>query len=298
MSVYKGIRKSLFFAGLMILSCIIQVNMAHAGAGRELNDSIPAGTSDVINISARKADITIHSWDKPMVRVYVRIAVSHSDETTAKRELQYVHCNTGKTGKNIYINNYFSLPAGVNRINSVISVNYEIYVPAKTSLIINNDYGNCEVNGVNGLINLNNNYGNIYLNNLQGIIRIYAKLCNIKADLLYGESEFNTENSDYSVKNLNGNVTISNKVGKLLIEPGDRLRFLKINSSNSEVELKVRNFDNFNYVLNTKNAEVKIADKFNHYPFKRKSDSEVYYTSGSNKPAIEIYTSFNNIKIN
>jgi hypothetical protein len=265
---------------------------------REDAKKVYAKEGSILNFSGNKADVYIQSWNKDTVQVSLQIVFTHPDINVAKKEAGYAIWNINKRGTEILINNNFSLPSSVNKINSIVTVTYQIYVPNKTTLILNNKYGNLSIKSYYGRINLNNSYGNINLNNLQGIVMVYANLCTINGSFLNGNYVFETKNTDYNIKNINGNISLSNNVGTIYIEPGKKLEHLSVKSSNSEVQINTNNnILDYNYDLTTKYAKVLAPGSLKELN-DHSSDGRLKFFTKENKPLINVITSFNDIKIN
>ncbi len=105
-------------------------------------------------------------------------------------------------------------------------------------------------------------------------------------------------NSNYELTNLNGNISITNNVGKIRVQPGIRLSHLSIKAEHSELELFVQNPDLFNYDLFAKNSKILLGTPGSNWPFQQKSENRIFYNSDPKRPMIEVSTSFNNIKLN
>ncbi len=246
----------------LALSCFLTIFSVFSGraanyiASREIKDSCVIHKGYIINISSKKANVIVHGWDKPLVSIKIRISFENADSKTAERELGYAKYNILKTAEGVNVNNYFSLPSNINKITSTVRVDYIIYMPNQLNIIINNDYGNCELHNLKAFINLNNKYGSIELSNIGGLVSIYSTLCSIRADNLRDEIKFVTLNSNYELTNMNGNISITNNVGKIRIQPGSHLRHLSIKAEHCEMELLIKDFDLYNYDLFTKNAKI------------------------------------------
>ncbi len=80
-----------------------------------------------------------------MISIRIRISFENSNSQTAEKELEYAKCNILKTAEGINLNNYFSLPSNVIKISSTVRVDYIINLPDHLNIVINNDYGNCEL---------------------------------------------------------------------------------------------------------------------------------------------------------
>jgi len=277
---------------------IVPVKAANFTASREIKDSCTIHKGYIINISSKKANVIIHGWDKPMISIRIRISFENSSMKTAEKEIEYAKFNILKTAERVNLNNYFSLPSDVGKITSTVRVDYIINMPNHLNIIINNDYGICELRNLNAFINLNNKYGRIELSNIGGLVSIYSTLCSIRADNLRDEIKFVTLNSTYELTNMNGNISIANNVGKIRIQPGGKLRHLNIKAEHCEMELLIKDYDLFNYDLFTKNAKIILGTFSSRMSFQQKSENKLFYNSDPKKAMIQVSTSFNNIKLN
>jgi hypothetical protein len=178
-----------------------------------------------------------------------------------------------------------------------VTVDYQVYLPEKVTLIINNEYGSCLINDLNAFINLNNKYGDIELNAVKGHIRVFADLCDIQMNDFSGNFELFASNSNLNMKNINGSVIVNNKVGTMTFEPGEELDYLKVTSSYSEIDLFMKDIYSYNYELTTKNAKIELGPGFRQFPFQFRSDEKIIYLSKDTNRKIEILTSYNPIKL-
>lgn len=280
------------------LFSMVGVKAANYTAYKELKDSCAVRKGFILNITSKKANVIIQGWNKPMISIRILIRFENSNSQTAEKELQYTKCNILKTAEGININNYFSMPSNIIKITSTVRVDYIINLPDHLNIIINNDYGNCELHNLNAFINLNNKYGGIELSNIGGIVSIYSTLCSIRADNLRDEIKFVTMNSNYKLTNMNGNISITNNVGKISIQPGPKLKHLMIKAQHSEIDFFIKDPDLFNFDLYAKNSKIILGASSFKLPFQQKTDNKVLFNSDPNKAMIEVSTSFNNIKMN
>jgi hypothetical protein len=289
---------------ILILCCylaicsVVSIKAANLTASREIKDSCTIHKGYILNISSKKANVIIHGWDRPMISIRIRISFENSSIKTAEKELGYAKFNILKTAEGVNLNNYFSLPSDVNKITSTVRVDYIINMPNHLNIIINNDYGKCELHNLNAFINLNNKYGSIELSNIGGLVSIYSTLCSIQADNLRDEIKFVTLNSTYELTNMNGNISITNNVGKIRAQPGLKLRHLSIKAEHCEMELLIKDFDLFNYDLFTKNSKIILGTLSSSWKFQHRSENKIFDNSDPKKAMIEVSTSFNIIKLN
>ena len=265
---------------------------------KEYTDSAVIGKKRLININSKKANIKITRWDRQEVWVKARIIFKNSDPDVARKELEYVRYNFLKTVPGINISNYFSLPPGTEKIQSVVTVEYQIFLPEKVTIVVNNEYGSCYIEDMEAFVNLNNKYGNILLNGIKGQVRIFAALCDVRLNNFSGDFELYSSNSDISLKNINGHVKVENKVGTIILEPGDNLDHLEVNSTHSEIDLVIRDISIFNYELLAKNSTIELDPAFRHFQWQVNTKDHLVYLLENTNRLIEIFTIFNRIKLN
>ncbi|HLO58182.1 MAG TPA: DUF4097 family beta strand repeat-containing protein [Bacteroidales bacterium] len=278
----------IFFAAIPVLSQTVV---------KEYVDSVPVSRNMTITINSKKSNLEITRWEKSMLWLKVKIAFTNNDVSMARRELQYSRFNLTRTSAEVNINNFFALPVGTDKIQSIISIDYKVYIPDKVILIINNDYGICRLSGVNGYININNKYGEIYLNRISGTTRIYSTLCDIHADYISGITQLEASNSNIFLKSMNGQMAITNKVGKIHFEAGTELDRLKINSSHCDIDLIINDPKRFNYNITVKNATIEFSQKFNDIPFTSITKQNLLYQSPKIAHDIYVSSSYNSIKL-
>ncbi len=292
-----NIKVFILFSVYFLLSISLKIHSAPVELYKYYTDSALLGNNKVININSKKGNLKISHWDKQMVWVKVKITFESQDPEIASKELEYARFNFMKTVAAINISNYFSLPPGTEKIQSIVTVDYQVYLPEKVTLVIINEYGLCSLNNLDAFVNINNKYGNIELNSVKGQIRIFADLCDIQMNDFFGNFELFASNSNLNMKNFNGNFTINNKVGKMIFEPGEELDYLKVTTSYSEVDLLIKNIYRFNYELTAKNATIELGNNFRQFPFQLKSKEKMVYQSEDTNCIIEIFTSYNSIKL-
>ncbi len=289
-------------AFILLTGCVLllmpdPVQSSSAEIYKEYTDSAIIGKNRIININSKKANLKITRWDKQMVWVKTRITFQNKDPEMAGKELEYSRFNFLKTVSGINMSNFFSLPPGTEIIQSIVTVDYQVFLPEKVNLVINNEYGSCSVDDLEAFVNLNNKYGDIRLNRVKGQFRVFATLCDIQMNNFSGNFEIFSSNSDIILKNINGQVKVNNKVGTIILEPGEGLDFLTVNSTYSEIDVMMKEINRFNYELTAENATVELDPGFRQFPFQVNSKEKVVYRSEDNYRLIEILTTNNAIKL-
>lgn len=264
---------------------------------RIYKDSALVDQGTVIHISSQKGDLKIKRWDKSMIWVQVSITFENQDQKLAGKELKYARYNFLKSASEVNISNYFSLPSGINKIDSKVSVAYQIFIPDNVFLTIDNEYGSCTIQNTIGYLTINNKYGEIELENIQGNTRIFTKLCDISLNGFSGKLDLVSSNSDVELLNINGNATLETKNGTVSIEQGDFLDKLKLTSSYSKVDVFVHDVYRFNYSLSVRKAKFELGSKYQSFPFKGKNQEKLVYQAKGTDRIIDISANYNSVKL-
>lgn len=282
---------------LLLIFLVFPKNASSQTVVKEYIDSVPLARNMTITINSKKSNLEIIRWEKTMLWLKVKIAFTNNDLSLARRELQYSRFNLTQTSAGVNINNFFALPSGTDRIQSIISIDYKIYVPDKVTLIINNEYGSCKLSDLNAFISINNKYGEIHLDRITGKTRVYSTLCDIHVVNLSGVSEFDAANSNFYLKNINGTVSIKNKVGNVQFESGAALDNLTIRATQSMINIYLNDIRRFNYNLFSKNAKIDFSSRYRDFTFSEKTTDKVFIQSKEIMHWIDVSTSYNSIKL-
>ncbi len=264
---------------------------------KEYTDSAYVDQRTVIHVSSQKANVKINRWDKPMVWMKVTITFDNLSQDIAQKELEYARYNFLKTASEVNFSNYFSLPPGIDKINSKVNVDYQVFVPENVNLIINNEYGTCSMYNITGYLNINNKYGDILLNKVRGRLNVFANLCDVHMNGFSGNLEIDASNSDITLGDINGSAIIKSKNGTVNFEQGEGLDNLKVTSSYSEINVLINDLHRFNYELTARHAKIELGDKFRRFPFRRKSKEKLVHRSEETDRMIEIAASYNTVKL-
>ncbi|SDE53480.1 hypothetical protein SAMN05216464_10769 [Mucilaginibacter pineti] len=225
--------------------------------------------NDVINIDNRFGKITVNTWAKNEVKVDVQIKVVANDDDKAQKLLDNVKIMDSKDGSDVFFKTYIksdddnngswsSLFSGKRSSSHSISINYTVYMPAKSALNITNKYGSTNLPDLDGKLNINNSYGSLVakvLSHTGNQIKVRYGSANIgslndsELDVAYGSLDLgdcNKLNADVSYGSAKiGRITTSGNInlkfgGGLNINEVDKnVKNLSVTSSYSSVKLGI-----------------------------------------------------------
>lgn len=264
---------------------------------KRISKNFQVNPKDKIEINAIKANIRVLAQNRNDIKIEAKLISKNKDIEQARKEMEYIKCSITKSNRTVSLGNIFILPEKTSNVTSILQVVYTIYTPDNIDLIINNKYGNVNISGMHSELEMDLEYGEIMLENISGTGKIDSKFTTIKANILDGEYEFISENSQFKLVNIEGSCTIKNTTGDIYLTPGLQLKNLSVRASFSNVVIKAKGFNDYNYNLNTKYAVIHLPeDQLMKKYIIKKTDTRFEYTSNALNPAIFVETSFKDIK--
>lgn len=231
--------------------------------------------NDKIKLSNQYGKITVTTWDKREVKVDVQIRAEANDDDAAQKLLDGVQINDNKTGDLISFrtelersNNSWSI-FGRNKAHK-LTINYTVYMPAKTDLNVEASYGSIELPNLSGHVKISSSYGSVSAENLSNpaneIEGSYGSLnvnslngahlefsygsvnieeCNnLKADLSYGSFKLGKLKGS-------GDLNLSYVGGFKIDDLGNSFKKLNINSDYSGISVGAPANSNFEFDITT-----------------------------------------------
>lgn len=122
---------------------------------------------DRLSIDNRYGTIKVKNWDRNEFKVVVRIKVGESSERRTKEALDRVSISDSKVGNEVRFqtsiaaaeSGWFSNLTGGS--NQELSINYEVFMPARNELNLTNRYGAIETGDREGKLGVSVKYGSL-----------------------------------------------------------------------------------------------------------------------------------------
>ena len=234
--------------------------------------------NDRLKLNNQYGRIEVNTWERHEVKVDVEIKAEAGDSETAQKLLDGVTIHDGKNGDQVSFkteiaqnngNSWNLFSWGHNKTHK-LTINYKVYMPAKTDLNVEDSYGAIVLPDLDGKVKITSSYGSVTAQNLNNPAN--------EVDGSYGNMKANSINGshiDYSYGNLDVNQCTSIhanmsygsfKIGRLkgaadlnlsyvggfkIGELASSFTRLNINSDYSSVALGIMPDDNFSFDVTT-----------------------------------------------
>lgn len=265
-------------------------------------------TKDKIIINAEKANISVKNWGNKNVRINLNLITKNSDIDLAREELSYLKYTMDKTGKEIRIKNYILLESNIEKLQSIVQVNYEVCIPDSVKISIHNKFGNILFENINASVEMFVEYCDIKLSNVSGSLNAEINIGELECKNTNLNAKINTRYSEVFFENNIGNYLLNSNYGSITIFPSDEVSELDINSISTEIILINKNCMEMNLTLEAIYATISISENCylkdlkylqkNNTGFQFKNKNELIYYISDNYPSINISSRFGNLKMN
>lgn len=196
-----------------------------------------SATTDMLEIRNKYGDVHINTWNKPDIRVRIEIISRAKQSDKADRGLQEVELRERRFGKKIqleteYVSNNL-LRLGRELTDRGVNVNYEVSLPAKVAVEIDNRFGNIYIGDREGNVDISLTYGKLFAERLGGTANVFD-LSFGGADIAYvGGGDMKISFSPLSIDQA-GNLSLIANSAQVRIDRVDRLQ---LSSSLGKLEL-------------------------------------------------------------
>jgi len=239
--------------------------------------SYPIDGNDRIKLSNQYGRIVVNTWDQHQIKVDVHIRAEADNDGDAQKLIDGVQINDSKDGDQV------SFRTQIERNNSSwklwnfggnkkhkIEIDYNVYMPARTDLNVEESYGSIQLPDLGGKVKISSSYGSVSVQNLSnwsneiegsyGSLKVGSmnggrvdfsygsvdvdECTNLKADLSYGSFKLG------KLKGV-GELNLSYVGGVKIDELAASFKKLNIDASYCSVAMGVPGGNNFDFDITT-----------------------------------------------
>ncbi|MBT8327801.1 MAG: hypothetical protein KJP21_08755 [Bacteroidia bacterium] len=261
----------------LILISFQLVSLAQFSDKKVIDKTASFDKSGRVSLNNRHGNIQIISWPKDSIKVHVEIegeskSLSKLQETMAKTSSQISFQNTNAIISTVVsetvVSRSISDIRNLTGTGTTIGIDYKVYVPQNTKLIISNKYGDVFLDDHNGEIILELNHGNLRANHLPKLSTLSCSFGNIfitsvgslNARLQF--SEMDLEKADrLNLNSKSGTYDIDEVDDFVITSTNDNLKLGSVNTFTFNGSLSKIKLDNLltSSTFNIKYGKVRIS---------------------------------------
>ncbi|MDP9081268.1 MAG: hypothetical protein M3O71_27975 [Bacteroidota bacterium] len=256
---------------------------------KNYSKSYPLDGNDRIKLSNQYGKITVNTWDRREVRVDVQIKAEARNDDDAQKLIDGVQISDSKNGDQVSFktnidqdgnDGFWSIfNFGGKNKKQKLTINYVVFMPAKTDLNVEASYGSIALPDLDGRVRVSTSYGSTTIQSLSnpsneiegsyGSIKI-GSMNGGKVDFSYGSvdmDECNNIKADLSYGSFkigklkgSGDFDLSYEGGFKIGEVASTLRKLNINNSYSGTNVGLSPNSNFDFDITVSYAGFNYND--------------------------------------
>ncbi len=194
---------------------------------KTFEETFSLSADGVVHLQNKYGSVNVYTWEQPQVNIKVTIRVNTSSDSKADEVFNRVTINFDNRSDFVSATTEIdSQKSFWNFLKSWwgdadLAIDYEVSMPASAGLELENQYGNCEIENLDGNAILDIKYGNFTLDQVAGELKVdlsygngvVAKANKTIADLAYGKLRINDANT----------IDIESKFSKVTVESANRI---------------------------------------------------------------------------
>lgn len=292
MRAIAGLIALLLTAGTLAAQEKIQV------VTKTINRSFALGTGETLVVRAEKADVRVRGWDQPEVRLTLRLVAKHPERSVAEKDLPALRYEIDTEGPQKTIRNFFRISDGSGGINSNLQAQYELWVPQRSRLRLENRYGNVRVTNLTGDINLTAEFGEIHLTEVQGTVALDVSYGDVVAQRVNASVTGTAKKSNLTLEEVGGTVSLESSYGEINVTTVNQLQSFLIEASRTEVSFAAPDPLGYYYQLSTSYDQIKTTLPGTWQNGGLLGQERSFTSTDATLPKVIIHTSFSPITIN
>lgn len=231
---------------------------------------LPYANGQRLRVIAQKADVTLKGWNRPTVSVRLRLVAKHPDRAVADREVAYHQYTLETNNGQIELSNRFVIPQRAGKLQSQLKAIYEVSVPAKALIQLNNSFGDVRLSNLSGDVTVKFEFGKLSLDDIDGKLTITSEYGDIDGRGINATLVCKAEKADINLRELGGRVNLQSRYGKLSIWPNSlMLDALRVEAARTEVVFAPQRVTDFRYDVMAAQSDVRVpgayADQLGRY---------------------------------
>jgi hypothetical protein len=249
----------------------------------------PDGLTQRIHLNARKADVQVRGWNRPVVGIRLRLVAKHPDRVVAEREVAYHQYTLQVSGSVIDLANSFVIPQRAGKLQSQLKAIYEVRVPNRALLTVSNSFGDVDLRDLAGETEVTFEYGLLSLDTIEGKLTLDTHYGDVVGTELKATFNCTAEKSTVILRKHGGNSTIRGQYSKLFALPNtDSFAGMSVEADHSSVRLMVVNVDDFRYDLKAVDERLMLPKTYASELTRKHHTEQFQYELSTNKPLIRV----------
>lgn len=211
-----------------------------------------------LQIQGEKASIRITGKNQQYIELKVTLVAKHQHQKTALNDLKYIRFESQKEASTLILKNFYE--SANRKIESNLSVVYELSIPSTLALQLQNLYGSVSLSHLSGKKSCDVSFGRLDLNFISGKTDLQLKYTNLNAQNIAGLLTGNFSKSDADIMECSASTELNMNYGKLQASLMNDCGLFRLTGNRSEVFIETPLKD-YTFDLKTTYSQIDVFNK-------------------------------------
>ncbi|GBE28636.1 hypothetical protein BMS3Bbin03_02584 [bacterium BMS3Bbin03] len=202
----------IFMTSVLVMSAAAQEKLYRKGRYYigEITQAYPVKDGGLLKILRMKGDISVKSWDKPLVEIHQKIKMDVFTRSEAEKGFESAKASTQANGKTIFVDG--------GSYRSWMHVDFQVNVPRAFNTKLQTRGGDLKLIGIKGDQQVSTSGGDIKLADLSGAIQARTSGGDISAKRVKGTLSVATSGGDLNLTDIAGILSGSTSGGDVTVK--------------------------------------------------------------------------------
>ena len=203
-------------------------------------ESYPVRPNCTVSVTRNVGEgaVRVATWDNPVVRVHVTVTAGAENPDTAQDLADKLKIDVSPSADRVDLS--AEAPPPIENAKTAIKLDYEITVPAGAQVSCKNDWGDTDISGTTGAVEIDSRFGAVELRNIGGPVRARAwGEFPLRAYQLAQGGTFEMQGTQSEFANVSGALKVSNFMGGVVVRELPAETELDVTCESGPIELYV-----------------------------------------------------------
>jgi len=260
---------------------------------RTISRTFECKPGSIVNVKGEKAHILIKKSADNKIRVKISLISKNPAREIAETDLKYCDYQIIENDKGINISNFFDSKSQFKEISSNLSAKFEIEVPSGINLKLANIYGNIEMNGIEGILNLTVDFGKVNFSGISGSLYINSNVTDVVGNNLNAVANIKARKTDIKLSNIKNLLRIKNQYGSIELE--EVYSSVNIDAEMTAIKIQVDDLKKYSFDLASISGNIEVPIEYHKFISNKSGDA--LFTETGGKILIKMKTTFSAITL-
>ncbi len=202
---------------------------------RSFERTFPVSQRPRVAVRNEYGNMRIRPWDRNEVRMRVEVTARAPEVAMARQLAQDTDSDVQATRDQVTIGTGYPSAEGSDPV--LLQCDYDIEVPVRSSLHLENRFGDIEIIGIEGRVESVCSHGETRLRELTGELDVVSENGNVLAKRIMGDARIDAQFGRVDLHGVHARATVRSKYGPVIVRPASNESSLDISCDSEDIRV-------------------------------------------------------------